>query len=183
MSAATETPRDVHAGKSTNCRAGNHATCATLKARCSCSCHGAGGQEYKRDEFGCPDCAQSFSTAQRLGSHRARAHGYRAPGASSDRQTPPRSSGERPTVIVELVDEEPPPPPAPKLKPVEQIVALCRSAAEGDEMMPGKWKRVALFSTGRAAKAAATKLRRWDELGFDWQAADDGRLFVRIPEA
>lgn len=189
MSAATETPRDVHAGKSTNCRAGNHATCATLKARCRCSCHGPDGQTSpgaasSSAMLPCPDCAQSFASPQGLGAHRSRAHGYRSPVA--DKQTPPRSSGERPKIVVELVDEEPPPPPpppAPKLKPAEQIRALVEEATDDGRLVVGEWKRVAVLATGRAAKGMATKLRKTED-GLEWQAADDGRLFVRLaPEA
>jgi uncharacterized C2H2 Zn-finger protein len=120
----------------------------------------------------CPDCAQTFMSPQGLGAHRSRAHGYRSdkPAASKDAKAP---------VIVELVDEEPPPPPEPKRKPLEQILDLVEAA----DFETGRWWRVAVFPTGRAAKAAATRLRG-HEYGsqLDWLAADDGRVFVRVPE-
>jgi hypothetical protein len=124
-------------------------------------------------EFTCPECGDKFDRAASLGVHRRYKHDVHATNGS----TPRAGATTKGPVLVELVDEEPPPPPAPKMKPVDQIIATVTAA----DMKPGRWQRIAVFPSPRAARSMATRLRG-DAAAFEWLAADDGRLFVRLPE-
>lgn len=52
---------------------------------------------------------------------------------------------------------------------------------EAGDLVPGRWMRVALFTSARAARAMATRLRKHTEGGpYEWLAPGDDRLFVRV---
>lgn len=163
-----EKPIDSKAGYSTTCRGGNHATCQTIGAKCSCPCHGGNGQTPpQRAEFPCPDCDDVLLSAAGLGRHRSTKH------ASSSEA---KAKAPVAAVVIELVEEEPPPPPAPKRKLIDEILATLK-----DDPIPlGQWFRIAVFPSQRAVRAMATRLQG-HEYGsaFEWQTSDDGRLFVR----
>lgn len=210
---ATDTPRDEKAGWSSYCRPGNHDTCKSVGAKCACPCHDKEARKRtcsnclrgnhggcttttcahhgcdtprppiqlveETGSFVCGECDASFPSPQSLGAHRRYKHGQ--PGG--DRTPPAAKGGKKPQrpILIELVDEEPPPPPpppAPKKKPAELIVDLV----EGADLAPGVWKRCALFHSPQSAKRMATRLAT-ESAGYEWQASNDGRLFVRLPEA
>lgn len=98
---------DTKAGNSSMCRRGDHRTCTTAGARCSCSCHGANGQTARtpsKASFGCPECDETFDSPQARGAHKRHSH-------ASSRATAPAP---RRPVLVELVDEQPPEAPPPQ---------------------------------------------------------------------
>ena len=114
-------------------------------------------------------CTAAFPTPQALGSHKRYSH----TGAIQTKAKKPK----RP-VHVELVDEDPPPPvvKAPKISDLDRILNTVESA----EMQPGKWMRVAVFISSRAARSMGTRLQKRTEGGaWEWYAPGDDRLFVR----
>jgi hypothetical protein len=111
--------RDIKGGFSTDCRADRHTTCAMAGMRCTCPCHGTGGQQPRtptppaptpiprplaavpdpepeeatvadNPTLPCDDCDRTFSTPQALGRHRTAVHGATAKRRTG--QTPPQST-------------------------------------------------------------------------------------------
>lgn len=79
------TELDLKAGYSSNCRSDRHTTCQMARMRCSCSCHGAHGQqppapkehpvpEASNTGHTCPTCSAKFASPNGLAIHRGRAH-------------------------------------------------------------------------------------------------------------
>lgn len=125
----TDLPRvDAKKGWSTNCRAGNHSTCQTIGAVCSCTCHDNG------------------KTAQK---------GTLGPGRPRKAQSPEAAPRKRSAPVVEFVWEEP--PEHSRLRSQPLFVKLAEPLLEL-QASPGKWARLVEYAAGASAGAGRMAL-------------------------
>lgn len=122
----TPTSHDTKAGHSSMCRRGDHRTCKTAQARCTCNCHGNDGQTPPQPKeptvpeparhlapvttpgrYQCTDCDRSFDLPQGLGRHRTAHHGATSAKKPATK-TPPQT---KPTAV------KPPAPATPATEP------------------------------------------------------------------
>lgn len=146
---------DRKAGFSSFCRRSNHTTCQSLKASCTCSCHGARGQRPaaaaaptppaspvieepivsetrgtasppQSGGLVCPECgAAKFTAAAGLAVHRSRVHGVR--GASNAKKARSQRPPAKPTT-----PKAPPVPSTPVAPPARSGDDLVVRNAAGE---------------------------------------------------
>lgn len=150
-----EARTDAKAGLSSMCRDKQHAMCKSAKARCSCSCHGPGGQQPAT----------------------ARANPIRRSPISSLPAKAKRRIGK---VTVDLVWEDPPESETGRKPIVKQAAPLVEALREE----PGRWARIATWDGHSSAASAAKRLREaYDDIEWVARKTDDGStLWGRFPD-